>query len=265
MKYLARSANNMESLVCNLIENISAREGVFTLEFAWKGPAPKAGQFFMVKPSRCSFFLARPLSVMEWKGAARAVKFLVARRGKGTQELSLMRAGEEALLTGPLGNAWDAFLPPEGKTALVGGGLGLAPLAALAAEKPDYGFHFYAGFKQGFSGKREEAAMLGEAINVEKLVIAAEDGKRAVQGLIVDFVDWDGGYSSLFACGPEPMLKAVKARSAKAGIPCFLSLERRMACGVGACLGCTVHTVNGNRRCCADGPVFAAEELVFDE
>jgi NAD(P)H-flavin reductase len=260
-----RSANNMESLACGLAENTPVCDGVFSLEFAWNGPAPKAGQFFMVKPLRCSFFLARPLSVMEWKGASRTVKFLIALRGKGTEELSLMRAGEEAQLTGPLGNAWADFLPVEGKTALIGGGVGIAPLAALVAEKPDYGFHFYAGFKRGFCDKRERAAMLGAALNVEKLIIAAEDGKNAPQGLIVDFVDWDAEYSSLFACGPEPMLQAVKVRSDEAGIPCFLSLENRFACGLGACLGCTVHTVNGNRRCCADGPVFAARELVFDE
>jgi NAD(P)H-flavin reductase len=255
----------MESLVCGLAEKTTVCEGVFSLEFAWNGPAPKAGQFFMVKPLRCSFFLGRPLSVMEWNSSSRTVKFLVARRGKGTEELSLMRAGEKAQLTGPLGNAWVDFLPVEGETALIGGGLGVAPLAALVAEKPDYGFHFYAGFKRGFRDKREEAAMLGAAVDAAKLIIAAEDGKNALQGRIVDFFDWDGEYSGLFACGPEPMLKAVKARSDKAGIPCFFSMERRMACGVGACLGCTVHTVNGNRRCCADGPVFAAGELIFDE
>jgi NAD(P)H-flavin reductase len=202
---------------------------------------------------------------MEWNSLSRTVKFLIARRGKGTEELSLMREGEEAQLTGPLGNAWADFLPVEGKTALIGGGLGVAPLAALVAEKPDYGFHFYAGFKRGFRSKREEAAMLGEAVNTEKLVIAAEDGKNAVQGLIVDFFDWDTEYAAVFACGPEPMLQVVKARSDEVGIPCFFSLERRMACGIGACLGCTVRTVKGNRRCCADGPVFAAGELVFDE
>jgi NAD(P)H-flavin reductase len=255
----------MDSLMCCLAENTPVCDGVFSLEFSWNGPMPKAGQFFMVKPSRCSFFLARPLSIMEWKGASSSVKFLIARRGKGTEELSLMRVGEEALLTGPLGNAWADFLPVEGKTALIGGGVGIAPLAALVAEKPDYSFHFYAGFKKGFRDKREGAAMLGAAIKAESILITAEDGINAPQGLIVDFVDWDCEYSGLFACGPEPMLKAVKEKSAKAGIPCFLSLENRMACGLGACLGCTVRTVNGNRRCCADGPVFAAEELVFDE
>jgi NAD(P)H-flavin reductase len=260
-----RSANNMESLVCGLVENTPVHDGVFSLEFAWNGPAPKAGQFFMVKPLRCFFFLARPLSVMEWKGASRTVKFLIARRGKGTEELSLMRAGEEALLTGPLGNAWANFLPVEGKTALIGGGVGIAPLAALVAEKPDYGFHFYAGFKCGFRDKQEGAAMLGAAVNAERILIAAEDGNNAPKGFIIDFVDWDCEYAAIFACGPEPMLQAVKARSAKAGIPCFLSMEKRMACGLGACLGCTVLTVNGNRRCCADGPVFPVGELVIDE
>jgi NAD(P)H-flavin reductase len=260
-----RSANNMESLVCGLAVNTPVRDGVFSLEFSWNGPAPKAGQFFMVKPLRCSFFLGRPLSVMEWNGSSRTVKFLIARRRNGTEELSLMSAGEEAQLTGPLGNAWADFLPVEGKTALIGGGVGIAPLAALVAEKSDYDFHFYAGFKRGFHDKREGAAMLGAVMNAEKLIIAAEDGKNAPQGRIVDFFDWDCEYAAIFACGPEPMLQAVKAKSDKVEIPCFFSLERHMACGVGTCLGCTVRTVKGNRRCCADGPVFAARELVFDE
>jgi NAD(P)H-flavin reductase len=201
---------------------------------------------------------------MEWNGASRAVKFFITRRGKGTEELSQMRAGEEARLTGPLGNAWSDFLPAKGKTALVGGGAGVAPLAALVAEMGG-GFHFYAGFKHGFRDKQEEAAMLGAALNAEKTFIVAEDGKNALHGRVVDFFNAGGEYAAVFACGPEPMLQALKIKCDKAGLPCFISMERRMACGVGACLGCAVRTVKGNRRCCADGPIFPAGELIFDE
>ena len=179
--------------------------------------------------------------------------------------MAQMRVGEKVELTGPLGNSWEGFLPAEGKVALVGGGVGIAPLTGLVEEHPEYDFHFYAGFKRGFRDKEEEAAMLGAAVNSKKIVITAEDSWTPLRGLITEFFDEKDGYSAVFACGPAPMLKAVKEKCEKASIPCFLSLERRMACGLGACLGCTIHTVNGNKRCCADGPIFAAQELLLDE
>jgi NAD(P)H-flavin reductase len=73
------------------------------------------------------------------------------------------------------------------------------------------------------------------------------------------------GYSGIFACGPEPMLKEIADRSVACGIPCFVSAERHMACGVGACLGCKVKTTAGSRRCCADGPIFSGEEICFED
>jgi NAD(P)H-flavin reductase len=96
------------------------------------------------------------------------------------------------------------------------------------------------------------------------VIVASEDGSEGKKGRIPDFLD-PAEYAAVCACGPSAMLKAVAARSAAANVPCFVSIERRMACGVGACLGCTVKTKNGNRRCCADGPVFPAGEIVFDD
>jgi len=255
----------VKSLVCELTANLRVNRETFILHFAWDGSAPKAGQFFMVKQMRGSAFLARPLSVCEFNAAKNTVKFLVAQKGKGTEELSQMKAGEKARLTGPLGNAWADFLPERGKAALVGGGVGIAPLEALAAEKPDYLFHFFAGFKCGFREKEEEDAMLGAAAYAKKLVITAEDGRNALGGRILDFLFEPQNYDVIFACGPELMLKALKEKCETRSVPCYVSLERRMACGVGACLGCTVRTVKGNRRCCADGPIFPAGELIFDE
>jgi NAD(P)H-flavin reductase len=95
-------------------------------------------------------------------------------------------------------------------------------------------------------------------------VIATEDGTMGHTGRIPEFLD-PSGYAAVYACGPEPMLRAVAVSAKQAGVPCFVSLERHMACGVGACLGCTVRTARGNRRCCADGPIFNAEEVFFDE
>jgi NAD(P)H-flavin reductase len=183
-----------------------------------------------------------------------------------------LRVGEEAELTGPLGNSWPLELFPSGPVALVSGGIGIAPLLALAAEigrKPggivdesadyvvskNFVFDFYAGFRSG---------SFGQKLKARTLVLATEDGSEGKKGRVTDFFK-PGGYKGVFACGPEPMLKKVANICADGGVPCFISVEKHMACGVGACLGCTVRTTGGNRRCCVDGPVFNAEELQFED
>jgi NAD(P)H-flavin reductase len=219
----------------------------------------------MIKPVRGSCFLARPISIFEFVPMQNIVKFLITKRGKGTEEMSQMKIDDKAELTGPIGNCWESFLPENGKVALVGGGAGVAPLAALAAEKPDYFFHFYAGFRTGFQNKDEENAMLGAGANAKKVIVAAEDGRNALGGRIVDYIFEPNNYDAIFTCGPAPMLKAVIEKCKAKGVSCYVSMERRMACGIGACLGCTIRTVKGNRRCCVDGPIFPAEEIVGDE
>jgi NAD(P)H-flavin reductase len=133
----------------------------------------------------------------------------------------------------------------------------VAPLAYFARELTaavmDY--DFYAGFKGGSYGL--------EDVKARSLTIASEDGSEGLKGRIPDFFS-PAGYSAVFCCGPEIMLKIIAAACAGTGTPCFISMERRMACGAGACLGCTVKTWKGNRRCCADGPVFNAEEISFE-
>lgn len=203
------------------------------------------------------------------QSTAGIVQFLVVRRGLGSRELVDLRPGEEAELTGPLGNYWaevdiradphlSANLPGKKNAsaiALVGGGVGIAPLLAFASELRGRTFDFYAGFRTIAYGL--------ENVKARSLVIATEDGSQGLKGRIPDFFA-PSGYSAVFACGPEPMLKTVGDECIAAGIPCYISVERHMACGVGACLGCTVKTTRGNRRCCTDGPIFKAEEVCFD-
>jgi NAD(P)H-flavin reductase len=261
-----------ECCLCELRANTPVNDAIFRLEFAWPGPAPRAGQFFLIRPCRTSVLLGRPISVFGWDGPSALLRFLIAKRGRGTGELAALGAGEKAELIGPLGNAWaDAALqgtsapggirPPQGTAArllpaLISGGIGVAPLAALGAELEPGAFDFYAGFRTGAFGL--------EGLRPRSLCIATEDGSAGLRGRIPDFLE-PAKYAAVYACGPGAMLKAVAESCKKAGVPCFVSLERRMACGVGACLGCTVRTAGGNRRCCADGPVFPAEELLFDE
>jgi NAD(P)H-flavin reductase len=200
-------------------------------------------------------FLGRPFSVFGREDGL--VRFLIAARGRGTADLADLRAGEAAELTGPLGNGWGEVVGRDGgPLALIGGGVGIAPLAAFAAELGPGAYDFYAGFKSAPFGL--------EGVSPRSMIIASETGTGGQRGRIPGFLD-PVKYRAVYACGPEAMLKTVAASCKAAGVPCIVSLERAMACGTGACLGCTVKTAGGNRRCCADGPVFRAEELIFDE
>ena len=264
-------------MMCKIIYNNSINNEIFRLDFIWQSAqvklaAPKAGQFFMIKTKQSAVFLGRPISVAKWEHDT--VTFLIALRGQGTQELATMHLGDEAELIGPLGNAWADFLPSvenggNKPIALIGGGIGLAPLNALLCEAAlcetsAHCFDVYAGFRTGFKSDQEKNALLGAAYQANQTIIATEDGTDGHKGRIPDFFE-PQHYAAVCACGPEPMLKAVAAKCRAAAVPCFVSLEKRMACGVGACLGCTVKTVSGNRRCCADGPIFKADEVIFDE
>jgi NAD(P)H-flavin reductase len=292
-----------KSFLCECTNFAFVAGDTVRLEFAWPGPAPKGGQFFLVKPNRTKVFLGRPISVAGWKqrkqiisekhtvsaqtfdrrstidrrqkhdphikvdrrlswdrrlGSEGTLRFLVTRRGQGSRDLVDIRPGEEAELIGPLGNSWPMTdISTEkfaGSVALVGGGIGIAPLLALAPELGKIPYDFYAGFRTGSFGL--------EHVKPKALIVATEDGSQGVKGLIPDFFT-PSGYSRVFACGPEPMLKVVGDACIAAGVPCFVSVERHMACGVGACLGCVVRTTGGNRRCCTDGPIFNVEEILF--
>jgi NAD(P)H-flavin reductase len=266
------------TLLCEVIGNRCKwiNNEVFRLDIAWPGPPPRAGQFFLIRPERSGCFLSRPVSAALWEPAAGdarenraagSISFMIALRGKGTAELAGLQSGGRAELTGPLGNAWADLLPGEqggGKIALMGGGIGIAPLIALAVELRNTSYDFYAGFKTMSSGGKEYADLLGPALGgAGEIILATEDGGRGNKGFIPGFLD-PARYRAVCACGPEPMLRAAAAKCAEAGTPCFVSVERRMACGTGACLGCTVKTTGGNKRCCADGPIFPAAEILFE-
>jgi NAD(P)H-flavin reductase len=260
--------------VCAVISAVQVTGEIFRLDCVWPGSAPKAGQFFMLKPLRSSVFLPRPVSAALWEadGPSWHLGFFIARRGTGTEELTALIPGEELEISGPLGSGWEDFLPPrlQKPAALVGGGAGAAPLLSLPAARPG-AFDFYAGFKTSFESGEELSTFLGAAlIHAQKFVLSVETGTEALSntgieirsGRITDFLE-PADYGAVCACGPEPMLRAAAKKCRAAEVPCYVSLERRMACGVGACLGCTVETVRGNKRCCVDGPIFNAEEIFF--
>ena len=251
-------------LIENVAENATPGQDVHKLVFAWDGERPGAGQFFMIKPARTEVFLGRPLSVF----GVDPLTFIVARKGAGTEAVCAMRAGDEAELTGPLGNTFADFLPETAApVALVGGGIGAAPLHAFAGELARTGvpYTFFAGFKTG------EAAFLRDDAG---LTVITEDGSLGAKGLVTD-VFAPALFAAVFVCGPLPMLRAVYRKCAARGNPCFVSMEKRMACGVGACLGCRIGTIGTieptgtikenriGKRCCKDGPVFDGRTIAW--
>jgi dihydroorotate dehydrogenase electron transfer subunit len=226
------------------------------------GPAdPRPGQFYMLAaaerwgggaderpylPRAFSYARARPAE----PGAR--LEFLLEAIGPGTERLGALEAGEDLALVGPLGIG---FRPPEpgSRPLLVGGGIGTAPLLCLAEEL---------GAPRVLLGFRSEA--YAEAARLfEDPALATDDGSVGRRALVTDLLveALEGGSAAVYACGPPPMLEAVRAICAERGIAAQLALESGMACGFGACFGCVVPTKDGYVRLCLDGPVLDAERL----
>jgi dihydroorotate dehydrogenase electron transfer subunit len=225
------------------------------------GPRPQAGQFYMLSAGERwgggeaeRPFLPRAFSVLRAPSAGDELQFLIEDVGPGTKRLCELRPGDELLLVGPLGVGFRA--PREGRQALlVGGGVGIAPLA-IWQDRLGASSRALLGFRD--APHAHGAALLADAR------IATDDGSVGehglVTGLLADELGADGRLE-VYACGPPPMLEAVRRLCAQLGIPAQLALESGMACGFGACFGCVVSTRDGYVRLCIDGPVLDASTL----
>ena len=241
----------MEYKKVSVISNEPVGAGVFMLSLDFRDEiAP--GQFYMIRFTDDYPLLSRPLSVCR---ADKHTEFCCAVVGPGTRRLSVLRPGDYVYALGPLGNG---FRVPEsaGRVALVSGGIGIAPFVELAARLENSGREADGYF--GFAS----APYLLERFGGIKQHISTDDGSAGHKGFITEILD-TGAYDFIAACGPEPFLKAVASMCAKNGTPSQLSLDRHMACGVGACLVCACLTTSGNKRVCKDGPVFSGAELVL--
>lgn len=212
------------------------------------------GQFVnILLPGR---FLRRPISVSSW--TADSLTLLVKEAGDGTRQLVRMAPGTELDVLSGLGNGFDISQAEEG-AVLVGGGIGIAPLAGLAARMLEAGQTPTAvlGFRSA-----EDALYLDvfAALGVDTQ-IATEDGSLGTRGFVTDVLKALPDCRYVLACGPTPMLRAVHGLPRLTGGQ--FSFEARMACGFGACVGCSIPTKNGPRRVCKDGPVFQKEEIVW--
>jgi dihydroorotate dehydrogenase electron transfer subunit len=250
---------------CQVIENTKVVADHFKISFACKDISKNAkpGQFVQIKVSSTTTpLLRRPFSFHKVGKDNFEVLYHVV--GKGTEILSKTKTGEKINIIGPLGNGFD--IKTDKIAVLIGGGCGSAPLYCLEEElkRQNIESHFFMGAStDGLLLCQSELAKLKT-----KLYISTDDGscgeKCNVAALYSSYLSsFDKKKTVIYACGPKAMLKAVADIALKENIPCQVSLEEHMACGIGACLGCVVETVNGNKRVCKDGPVFDAKELIW--
>lgn len=218
----------------------------------------KPGQFFMLRAWDQEPLLSRPISVHDVDDEK--ITFLYHIVGRGTQIFSKLREGDAISLLGPLGNGFDIDML-KGKVALVGGGIGVAPLNYLykqLSKKDDVQVSFHAGYRSqpfGLECIQGSCSLLN---------IATEDACVGKKGYIIDYFE-PKDYDMVVCCGPEIMMSKLIKKCEAAGVPILVSMEKKMACGIGACLVCTCKTKEGNKRSCADGPVFLGSELILND
>ena len=222
----------------------------------------KPGQFISVYSNDKSRVLPRPISICEIdreKGTLRIVYRVV---GKGTEEFSKAEAGDSFEILGPLGNGFPIEEAKGKKVLMIGAGIGVPPMLQTAKE--------IEGEAIIVSGYRNQDLFLKEELeSAGTLFIATEDGSVGTKGNVVDAIRENQIEADMmFACGPKPMLRALKNYALEKGIPCWISMEEKMACGVGACLACVCqskdvdsHSHVHNKRICKDGPVFLSTEV----
>lgn len=233
----------------------------------------KPGQFLCIYPKDASTLLPRPISICEVSEDKNALRIVYRIAGKGTLEFSRYQSGDTISILGTLGNGFPVEKGIGKRVFLMGGGIGVPPILQLSKELQQLAANEEgtpATEAQIIVGYRDENLFLTEDFSKHGTVyVATEDGSVGTKGNVMDAIAANGLTADIiFACGPMPMLRAIKRYATEHGIPAYISLEEHMACGVGACLGCVVktkeidhHSHVYNARICTDGPVFEAQEV----
>ncbi|MDF1543058.1 MAG: dihydroorotate dehydrogenase electron transfer subunit [Anaerosomatales bacterium] len=244
-------------------DRVASGVGLVVLHAPRTAATVRPGQFVHLRISRESAaLLRRPFSVHRVRGERIEILYQVL--GTGTRLLAERGAGEEMDLIGPLGHGWE--IPPGITHALlVAGGLGAAPLGMLAEELAARGV----AVTVALGAPTEERLIARDLFETvaRRFETATDDGSCGVEGFVTGVCESllaDEALDLVYTCGPEQMQRIVAAQAAEAGVSCQVSLERLMACGIGACLSCVVRTNEGQKRACVDGPVFDAATLLWD-
>jgi len=220
----------------------------------------KPGQFLHIRVNNSQDpLLRRPISIGKVYRDTGNISLVYQVIGRGTKRMTELRQGEDIDIIGPLGNGFTLF--PSKKCAVIGGGMGVAPLLELASNIP--GCDAYLGFRCNTFKLDEYKEVCGE------LHIATEDGSEGSRGYVTDIITDISKYDIVYTCGPKPMMKKVKELCESSSVQCFVSIEERMGCGIGACLVCACRIKEGDiwhyKKVCTDGPVFDAGEVDFDD
>lgn len=250
--------NKKENHITQVIENIKVSEGVWhiTVKAPKLAEASKPGQFVQVLIEGAGLLLRRPLGIAGANVEQGTVELFYRIIGKGTTKLTEYRAGDSLSILGPLGHGFDTSA---GKVLIVGGGMGLAPTKFLAERLENC---------EALMGGRSAAELFWTKYYepvTKAMHITTDDGSLGTKGFTVAVLPEllaTGKYDRVAVCGPEIMMKKTFEICREQGIPCEVSLEKRMACGLGACLSCNIDSTDGRRlHVCQDGPVFWGEEV----
>ena len=218
----------------------------------------KAGQFISLYSNDSSRLLPRPISLCEINREEGTLRLVYRVAGKGTEEFSRLKEKDTVRVLGPLGNGFDLG---EKSAFLIGGGIGIPPMLQLAKELKCQ--------KQIVLGYRDELFLLDDFKGLGDVYFSTENGSAGTKGNVIDAIKANGLKADvIYACGPTPMLRGLKEFAIENDMECYISMEERMACGIGACLACVCktkekdhHTNVNNKRICKEGPVFNAREV----
>lgn len=230
------------------------------LSFPKGAKEARPGQFIAMYCEDGTKLLPRPISICGIDAEAGTLRVVYRIAGEGTRLFSQMKAGDSLEVMGPLGNG---FTMKDKKAIIVGGGIGIPPMLELTKQLDCE--------KTVVLGYRDELFLKEEFEACANVAVATEDGSTGTKGTVIDAIEAaQVSGEIIYACGPMPMLKALAEYADAHGMEAQISLEERMACGIGACLGCICktkekdhHTNVNNTRICKDGPVFDAKEVVF--
>ena len=254
-----------KKVLAKVIEQKKLSEGIYDLWLETEiAKDAVCGQFVGVYPKDKSHILPRPISICEVNKNKNQLRLVYRVQGEGTKEFSTLKEGDAIQILGILGNGFPIFEGKGKRVILMGGGIGVPPILQLAKE-----IEAESSVVLGY--RNQELFLKEEFETYGKVYVATEDGSVGTKGNVMDAVRENNlSADVIYACGPLPMLKAIKEFAEKEGIPAYISLEERMACGVGACLGCVCKTTKidhhshvNNARICTEGPVFLAEDIMI--